>query len=83
MIEFDQMLSTVFLEGEWLKIFQLEQTDSCVPSRRRDLCAKDLILEMEEAYYPCDLPFRCQSHTRRILNPPNLEIVSSLKSGKN
>lgn len=55
MLEFDQMLSTIFLEGEWLKIFQL---DKPIPAFRVEgvtFCAKDLILEMEEAYYRGDI----------------------------
>ncbi|MEO6034290.1 MAG: GntR family transcriptional regulator [Verrucomicrobiota bacterium] len=55
MIEFDQMLSTVLLEGEWLKSFKL---DKPVPSFRVEgvtFCGKGLILEIEDAYYRGDM----------------------------
>jgi GntR family transcriptional regulator len=55
MIEFNQMLSTVLLEGEWLKVFQL---DNPIPAFRVEgvtFCGKDLILEIEDAYYRGDM----------------------------
>lgn len=55
MIEFNQMLSTVLLEGPWLKVFQL---DKPIPSFRVEgvtICGKNLILEIEDAYYRGDM----------------------------
>lgn len=55
MIEFDQMLSTVLLEGDWLKVFKL---DKPVPAFRVEgvtFCGKGLILELEDAYYRGDM----------------------------
>lgn len=55
MMEFNQMLSTVLLEGDWLKVFDLDRT---VPAFRVEgvtFCGKDLILEIEDAYYRGDM----------------------------
>ena len=55
MIEFDQMLSTVLLENEWLKVFQI---DKPIPAFRVEgitFCGKNLILEIEDAYYRGDM----------------------------
>ncbi len=55
MLEFDQMLSTVLLEGDWLNVFQLEKPIPAFRVEGVTFCGKDLILEIEDAYYRGDI----------------------------
>jgi GntR family transcriptional regulator len=55
MIEFNQMLSTVLLEGDWLKVFDLTRTIPAFRVEGVTFCGKDLILEIEDAYYRGDM----------------------------
>jgi GntR family transcriptional regulator len=55
MMEFNQMLSTVLLEGDWLKVFEISKP---VPAFRVEgvtFCGKGMILEIEDAYYRGDI----------------------------
>lgn len=55
MIEFNQMLSTVLLERDWLKVFDLTRTIPAFRVEGVTFCGKDLILEIEDAYYRGDM----------------------------
>lgn len=55
MIEFNQMLSTVLLEGDWFKVFDLDRPIPAFRVEGVTFCGKDLILEIEDAYYRGDM----------------------------
>lgn len=53
--EINQMLSAVLLEGEALKLFQLEKPVPAFRVEGASFCGKDLIIEMEDSVYRGDM----------------------------
>jgi len=50
-----QMLSAVVLQGEWLKVFQLNQPEPAFRVEGASFCARDIIVEMEDSVYRGDM----------------------------
>ncbi len=55
MTEFDQTLSAILLEGDWLQTFELKKPVPAFNVQGVTLCGKGLILEMEDAVYRGDM----------------------------
>ncbi|HOX56807.1 MAG TPA: GntR family transcriptional regulator [Candidatus Paceibacterota bacterium] len=53
--EINQMLSAVVLDGEWLKVFRVERPIPAFRVEGASFCAKDMIVEMENAVYRGDM----------------------------
>jgi GntR family transcriptional regulator len=53
--EINQMLSAIVLEGEWLKVFQVERPIPAFRVEGASFCGKDMIVEMENAVYRGDM----------------------------
>lgn len=55
LIEINQMLSAMVLEGDWLDVFELEKPTPAFRVEGVTFCGKDMILEMEDAVYRGDM----------------------------
>lgn len=53
--EINQMVSAVVLEGEWLKVFQVQKSIPAFRVEGVSFCGKDLIVEMEDSVYRGDM----------------------------
>ena len=53
--EINQMLSAVVLDGEWLKVFQVNEPIPAFRVEGASFCGKNLIVEMENAVYRGDM----------------------------
>lgn len=53
--EFDQTLSAILLEGDWLQTFELQKPVPAFHVQGVTICGKGLILEMEDAVYRGDM----------------------------
>jgi GntR family transcriptional regulator len=53
--EINQMLSAIVLEGEWLKVFQVERPIPAFRVEGASFCGKEMIVEMENAVYRGDM----------------------------
>jgi GntR family transcriptional regulator len=51
----NQMLSAVMLEGEWLKMFQVNKPIPAFRVEGASVCGKDIIVEMENSVYRGDM----------------------------
>jgi GntR family transcriptional regulator len=53
--EINQMLSSIVLDGEWLKVFQVEKEIPAFRVEGVSFCGKDIIVEMENSVYRGDM----------------------------
>ena len=53
--EINQMLSAIVLEGEWLKVFQVDRPIPAFRVEGASFCGKEMIVEMENAVYRGDM----------------------------
>ena len=55
LIEINQMLSSVVLDGEWLKVFKVAREIPAFRVEGASFCGKDIIIEMENSVYRGDM----------------------------
>jgi len=53
--EINQMLSSVVLDGEWLKVFEVSKEIPAFRVEGASFCGKDIIVEMEDSIYRGDM----------------------------